>query len=115
MRWVKAAFVLLLPLAAHAQNFYPSKPIRIIATFPAGNSGDVAIRLAAPAMSQAMGQPVIVENRPAAGGQVAAVAVKNSPPDGYTTLISTSAPMVTARYLVKNVPYDTLRDFTPIT
>jgi tripartite-type tricarboxylate transporter receptor subunit TctC len=58
---------------------------------------------------------VLVENRPAAGGQVAAVAVKQAPPDGYTTLMSTSAPMVTARYLLKNVPYDTLTDFTAIT
>ena len=115
MRTVSILLLLpLFPFPAAAQS-YPSKPIRVIATFPAGNSGDVAIRLASPVMSQSMGQPVIVENRPAAGGQVAAMAVKQAPPDGYTALISTSAPMVTARYLVKNVPYDTLRDFTPIT
>jgi tripartite-type tricarboxylate transporter receptor subunit TctC len=110
-----AAGILLGFCSAVAAQAFPSRPVRIIATFPAGNSGDVAIRLAAPAMGAGLGQPVLVENRPAAGGQVAAVAVKQASPDGYTTLISTSAPMVSARYLVKNIPYDTLTDFTPIT
>src|SRR3954467_549326 len=76
---VGVAGLSVLPLMAIAQP-YPVRPIRIICTFPAGNSGDVAIRLAAPGMSTALGQTVLVENRPAAGGQVAAVAVKQSPP-----------------------------------
>src|SRR4051812_42265205 len=81
----------LLPILSIAQP-YPTRPIRIICPSPAATWGDVATRLAAPAMSMALGQTVLVENRPAAGGQVAAVAVKQSPADGYTTLLSTSAP-----------------------
>jgi tripartite-type tricarboxylate transporter receptor subunit TctC len=103
----------LLSFSVHAQT-YPTKPVRIISATPSGTSGDIAIRLASPLMSNALGQPVIVDSRPAAGGQVAAVAVKQSAPDGYTALISASAPMVTNRYLLKNVPYDTLVDFTPV-
>ena len=103
----------LLPGLAQAQA-YPTKPIRIISATPSGTSGDIAARLASPLMSQALGQPIVIDARPAAGGQVAGVAVKQSPPDGYTLLLSASAPMVTSRYLVKNLPYDTLIDFTAI-
>ena len=97
----------------HAQS-YPTKPIRIISATFSGTSGDIAIRLSSPLMSATLGQAVVIDSRPAAGGQVAAVAVKQAPPDGYTLLISASAPLVTARYLVKNLPYDTLVDFVPI-
>ena len=110
--------VLSLTITCGAANSfaqtYPAKPIRIISATPTGTSGDIAIRLAAPIMGAALGQPLIIDSRPAAGGQVAAVAVKQSPPDGYTALISASAPMVTNRYLIKNVPYDTLVDFAPV-
>lgn len=101
-------------ISAQSQT-YPAKPIRIISATPSGTSGDIAIRLASPLMSAALGQALIVDSRPAAGGQVAAVAVKQLPPDGYSLLFSASAPMVTNRYLIKNVPYDTLTDFTPVT
>ncbi len=105
--------VIATPSAAQSQT-YPAKPIRIISATPSGTSGDIAIRLSSPLMAAALGQPVIIDSRPAAGGQVAAVAVKQAPSDGYTALISASAPMVTNRYLLKSVPYDTLVDFAPI-
>lgn len=110
---VLAAFS-LVPLAAAAQS-YPVKPIRIISGQPTGNSSDFAIRAIAPVMSNNLGQPVLVENRQAAGGRLAAEAVKNAPPDGYVLLLSASSAMVSATYLVKDVPYQTLTDFTPIT
>lgn len=101
-------------ISAQSQT-YPAKPIRIISATPSGTSGDIAIRLVSPLMSAALGQALIVDSRPAAGGQVAAVAVKQLPPDGYSLLFSASAPMVTNRYLIKNVPYDTLAHFSPVT
>ncbi len=111
---LSVALALFLFAGVASAQTYPAKPIRIISATPSGTSGDIAARLASPLMSAALGQALIVDSRPAAGGQVAAMAVKQAAADGYTLLLSASAPMVTARYLVKNLPYDTLVDFTPI-
>ena len=80
-----ALAVLAAPGAARSQA-YPSKPIRVITQFAAGSGGDAAVRVAAAAMSEAPGQPLIIENRAGAGGILAAEAVARSAPDGYTLL-----------------------------
>ena len=103
---------MLWATTALAQS-YPSKPIKIISSTPAGNSGDTAMRMVMPAMVAALGQPLLLEHRTAAGGQVAAVAVKTSPPDGYTLLFSSTS-MVSSMYLVRDLPFDTRTDFAPV-
>jgi tripartite-type tricarboxylate transporter receptor subunit TctC len=93
---------------------YPSKPVRVIVPFAPGSVLDVIARLVAEKMSAGMGRPVLVEARPGAGGRLGAEQVMRSPPDGYTTLFTSSGSLVGGAFLVKAVGYDTLRDFTAI-
>jgi tripartite-type tricarboxylate transporter receptor subunit TctC len=114
-RIVAAAALLLGVLAgasASAQT-YPTHPIHLIVPFPAGGSNDVMARLIAPHLEKALGQPVVVENRPAAAGQVGADAVAKSPPDGHTLLLIASSFAVTPAINSK-LPYNTEKDFAPI-
>ena len=85
----RGALLALLAASAHAQN-YPNRPIRLIVPFAAGGAVDVLARLLGSKLSDQLGQPVIVENRPGAGGTLAADAVAKSPPDGYTILQNTN-------------------------
>jgi tripartite-type tricarboxylate transporter receptor subunit TctC len=110
-RW----FVLLaacVPLAAQAQ--YPNKPVRIVLQFPAGGLADTVIRVLANPMSQALGQPIVVDNRPGADGAIAGETVKNAPPDGYTLFFATNSALSATPVLRKKPPYDPVADFTPI-
>lgn len=103
--------------AAQAQNpsgDFPSKPIRIMAGFSAGSTVDIMARTAGQKMSEAWGQPVIVDNRPSAGGIIAAGVVAKANPDGYT-LLSVSAGHAVSAALYKSLPYDTVKDFSGIT
>ena len=107
--------VVLAALAATpatAQTF-PTHPLRLIVPFPAGGSNDVMARLIAPHLEQSLGQPVIVDNRPAAAGQVGTDAVAKSPPDGHTLLLVASSHTVTPA-LNPKLPYNTEKDFAPI-
>ena len=104
---------LLLPFAALAQSF-PTKPIRVVVPFPPGGV-DITARLLQPKMQEDLGQPIIVENRPGSGGMAGSAVVAKSPPDGYTLLMTTSGTLVNAPLLAKDVPFDPIRDFTPIT
>jgi tripartite-type tricarboxylate transporter receptor subunit TctC len=101
-----------LPLAAKSQT-YPTKPIRIVVPFGAGGVADLTARVVAQKMSESLGQPVIVDNRPGAGGVVAADLVAKAPPDGYTLLLMSNGNAVSAG-LFNSLPFDTLRDFAPI-
>ena len=93
---------------------YPTKPIRVIVPFAAGGAVDVLARLVSAKMSDSIGQPVIIENRAGAAGNVAADAVAKSPPDGYTILQNTNGQAISPS-LYKSLPFDVVKDFTPVT
>ena len=93
---------------------YPVKPIRVIVPFTAGSLPDLVPRLVGEKLAPVFGQPWVVENRIGAGGRIAADAVAKSAPDGYTLLLGTATTHVVAPYIVKAMPYDSFRDFTPI-
>ena len=99
---------------ANAQS-YPNRPVRIIVPFPPGNTTDIMSRLIAPKMSERLGQQVIVENRPGASGMLGLDYVAKSPPDGYTIAAGQGGNMVVLPHTSKNIPYDALKDFAPIT
>ena len=105
----------LLPARAMAQSDYPSKPLRIIVGFPPGQATDVIARLLAERLAVALGQPVLVDNKPGQGGSIGAAAAAKSPADGYTMLLSATAPLATNPNLNKDLPYEPMRDFAPIT
>jgi tripartite-type tricarboxylate transporter receptor subunit TctC len=104
-----------LPLAGTAwAQAWPSKPIKIVVGYPAGGLTDLFARAYGEYVGQKLGQPVVVENRPGAGGTVAAQAVKVAPPDGYTLMFTITTTMVMNRVLYKNLPYDPEKDFVLI-
>jgi tripartite-type tricarboxylate transporter receptor subunit TctC len=99
-------------IPASAQQ-YPSKPVRIVVPFPPGGV-DVAIRMIQSEMSANLGQPVVIENRPGANGYTGSEYVARTAADGYTLLATSSSTMVTGPALSRNVPFDPIRDFAPI-
>ena len=103
-----------VPPAVLAQP-YPVKPIRLITEFVPGSSGDTSLRAISERWSSNVGQPVVLENRPGAGGLVAAQAVVSSAPDGYILLGNTANVPVTRVHMAKNNPINVERDLTPIT
>jgi len=104
----------LIVTNAAAQN-YPTKIIRIISPVPAGGLSDIALRPVAQKLSVSLGQPVIVENRPGAGGLLAGRACAQAQPDGYTICHLLNDTVINAPFLFKDVGYDAARDFAPIT
>ncbi len=108
--------VALVPLAASdawAQGF-PTRPVRIIDAFPAGGAGDVIARILSPRLGEALGQTVIVENRPGAGGNIGAEVAAKAPADGHTMFMGVSVVLAPSRSLYANLAYDALRDFMPV-
>lgn len=93
---------------------YPDKPIRMVLPFPPGGGTDGLARVILPKMSQALGQPIVIDNRPGAGGVAAAEIVAKSTPDGHTLFMGSST-LVTATPSLLKLPYDSLRDFAPVT
>jgi tripartite-type tricarboxylate transporter receptor subunit TctC len=93
---------------------WPTKPIKIIVPFPPGNTTDTQSRLIAPTISERLGQPVIVENRPGASGILGTDLIAKAPPDGYTIGTVQGGTLCTLPHTSKNVPYDALKDFAPI-
>jgi tripartite-type tricarboxylate transporter receptor subunit TctC len=108
-----AALVAAAAGAAAAQT-YPARPIRIIVPFAPGGNVDITARLVAPGLGEALGQPVVVENKPGAGGTIGADFVAKSPPDGYTLLMGSNSTFSVAPSLYPKNPYDPLRDFAPV-
>jgi tripartite-type tricarboxylate transporter receptor subunit TctC len=111
-RALVAVLAATLASAGWAQSF-PSKPLKIIVPFGAGGVADLTARTVGQKLSQTLGQPVVIENKPGAGGVGAADTVAKSAPDGYTLLLMSNASAVTAT-LFNKLPYDTVKDFTPV-
>ena len=108
------ALLCALPLVAAAQP-YPSKPIRFVVPYPAGGPLDTVARLLGQKVSESVKQPVIVENKAGAGGNIGADAVAKSPGDGYTILMGAVATHAINPTLYAHIPYDPIRDFIPVT
>lgn len=109
--WLTAALT-AAGFPAHAQLF-PSKPIRFVAAFPAGGPSDIVARAVGKRMAEVLGQPVVVENRTGAGGNIGAEAVAKAAPDGYTVLLGGSYVTI-APSLYRKPPFDPVRDFAPV-
>src|SRR5690349_22435012 len=108
-----ALAVQVFPLAPSAAAEYPSRPIKLLVGASAGGTTDTMARTIAEPLSTLFGQPVLVENRPGAGGNLAAEAVARSNPDGYTLLVSFTSHTINAT-LYPKLPFDPVADFTPI-
>ena len=116
----KLAFILVTALAAlfsgalYADNF-PSRPITFINPFGPGSGSDTVSRIIADKLGPALGQPIVVEDRPGADGALSALYVHHQPADGYTLLMATNSPLSADPFLHADVSYDPIRDFVPIT
>ena len=96
-------------------DHYPSRQVKIVVGFPPGGINDIVARVLAARMTESMGQPVLVENRPGAGGTMGVDYVAKSKPDGYTLVLGSVSNMAMAMSQYKNLAYDTMRDFAPVT
>jgi tripartite-type tricarboxylate transporter receptor subunit TctC len=105
----------LLPLASPAQTAWPTKAVRIVVPFAAGGTTDILARALAPELQRAFGQPVVVDNKPGAGGNNGAADVAKAAPDGHTLLMGTVGTHAINPALYAKMPYDHVRDFAPIT
>jgi tripartite-type tricarboxylate transporter receptor subunit TctC len=110
-----ATSALALAAGASFAQGYPSKPIRVVVPFPGGPSGvDQGLRVAQQKIAEFLGQPLVIDNRSGANGTIGSDYVAKSAPDGYTLLFTTPSTHITAVFLSKNLPYDPVKDFTPI-
>ena len=111
---IALAFATFVFAAAAAAQSYPSKPIRIIVPFAAGGTSDILARFISPKLTEAWGQPVIVENKTGANGNVAAEYVSRSAPDGYTVMLGDIGALSIAPSVYPTLPFDPVKDFSPI-
>jgi len=102
------------PTPAHAQSDYPTRPVTLVVPFPAGGSTDLVARLIAARMVSELGQQIVIDNRGGAGGNIGSAVVAKANPDGYTILMGTVATHALNPALYKKMPYDAVKDFTPI-
>jgi tripartite-type tricarboxylate transporter receptor subunit TctC len=112
LRRTLIAAALALPLLAHAA--WPEKPVRIVVTFAAGGASDIVARAISEPLAKAMGQPVIVDNKPGAGGTIGGLEVARAAPDGYTLMLSNSTPTSIGPFTVPTPPYDPVKQFTHV-
>ena len=101
--------------AQNTAKDYPARPIRLIVTFPPGGPTDIVARAVGQKISEAWGQPVVVDNRAGAGGNIGMDLVAKSPADGYTLVLGSFGPMIISPFVYSKLPYDTIKDFAPIT
>jgi tripartite-type tricarboxylate transporter receptor subunit TctC len=102
-------------IAAASAQEWPARPLRLVVPFPAGGSADVQSRVIADELAKALGQPVVVDNRPGAGGNIGAAEAAHAPADGYTLFLATTGTHASNPALYKKLPYDPVRDFAPLT
>jgi len=114
LRTAFLSLALLTLAGASWSQAFPSKPVKFIVPFPPGSATDQAARLMALQLQNAMGQTFVVENKPGAGGSIAAMDVIRSAPDGYTLLFTSNSAAASNVALLKSIPYDPLKDFTPV-
>jgi tripartite-type tricarboxylate transporter receptor subunit TctC len=114
MHWLVVVLSLFAAAKVADAQPYPNRPIRLVVPFPAGGAADLAARTVTQALSQALGQTLIIDNRGGADGAIAGDVVKTSPPDGYTLLFATTTGLNAAPVMRKQPPYDPLTAFTPI-
>ncbi len=113
-RLLVAILVFTLAGLSQAQTPWPAKPIRLILSNSAGSAPDLVARVATEQLARALGQSWIIENRPGGEGVIGADAAAKSAPDGYTFYVATIVAVAVSPHLVKNIPYDSLRDFAPV-
>ena len=111
---IVAAFFAAAPDLAQAQQNYPSRPVRFVVGFSPGSATDITARMVGPRLAEMWGQPVVIDNRPGAGGAIATTAVSRAAPDGYT-LALISASFAIGAVLHRDLPYDPLKDFVGVT
>jgi tripartite-type tricarboxylate transporter receptor subunit TctC len=114
---LRSVLAFLLVFTFHsgiAQSGYPSKPVRFIAPFPPGGATDTLCRVLAQKLADGLGQPVTVDNRPGASGNIGHELAMKAPPDGYTLLLTNSSTLTTNPHLFKSLPFDPVADFAPI-
>jgi len=114
LRRLLAALLALCAVAGAAQAQYPSRPIRVLIPQPPGGANDNIARVIGPPLGDALGQPLIVENRPGANGNLAMEIVAKAPPDGYTLLLGADAQIVVNPHFYSQLSFDTLRDLAPV-
>ena len=113
MRFLLLALFVLCSLNVKAQN-YPSKPIKLLVPFAPGGSSSIVARLAAEEMAKGLGQPIVIENKPGGGGNIAMQEVARAEPDGYTLIIGHVGSLAMNPYMYDKLPYDVDRDYLPI-
>ncbi|HEY5896187.1 MAG TPA: tripartite tricarboxylate transporter substrate-binding protein, partial [Burkholderiales bacterium] len=110
----RLGLIAALALAGGAQAQYPSHAIRMIVPNPPGGATDTLARLVAPKLGEALGQPLIVDNRPGSNGNIASELAAKAPPDGYTLYLAADAQIVIGPHLFASMPLDTLKDLAPV-
>ncbi len=116
MQWMRVAalaFLSVFATASFAQQ-YPSRPIKILVSIPPGGAPDIAARLIAQKMSESVGQPVVIDNKPGANGNVAGDAMAKAAPDGYTLMLAGDSLIVINPHIYAKMPFDTLKDVAPV-
>ena len=113
-RALLAAPLLLAPRLLHAQAGFPDRPVRLVVPFAPGGNSDTVARVMAPKLSERLGQPVVVENRAGAAGNVAATAFARAKPDGTTIFLGSNGPLTVNPVIQANLGYDPARDFAPV-
>jgi tripartite-type tricarboxylate transporter receptor subunit TctC len=108
------ALLALCALAGAALAQYPSRPVRVLVPQPPGGANDTVARVIAPALGERLGQPIVVENRPGANGNLAMEVTTRAPADGYTLLLAADAQIVINPHFYPNLPFDTLKDLVPV-
>src|SRR5215831_9669918 len=114
-RFIAALCCLAAMVTSASADDWPTRPIHIVVPFPAGGSADVQSRMIADELAKALGQPVIVDNKPGAGGNIGAAEAARAQADGYTLFMATTGTHASNVHLYKNLPYDPVKDFAPLT